>query len=546
MLSDASFDYFDNLLEDYLSEKPDMKSFSIGQSVFPLIHVHSEDDFSDSGQGSPGSSASTRLSNSPDPISNWESNIERSIWGSILDDLPDEILSTEIDNHLNNLQNALIHENDIVLENVINSLDDESCLLTMCTKEILNNIETDQNYVSNTESHEKISPTSNDFNLSISNESDEVEKSVQLLPLLQNFLQNSNIKVGKNVFFIQKNQVATSTPSASHHSDIAIQQVNISTPTVFSQKSSLQNLIGLSKNSTLNDKRDEILTSVSKIKNVKQRSNIEDHNYVNDVARDAIGTNSEKQGSILKLTDEEKRLLELENVVLPENFGLTKDEEKILKKVRRKIKNKQSAMESRRRRKDYIDSLEQRVKNCTDINLTLKKKVDSLTDENKSLLKQLKELQKFFSTSVQQSHNTKKGTCLAVLALTFGLLFLPFNSMPGNILKSSTEAPNQANVFRSRTLLHLKKQKDYEAFENDAVLPHSDIYNRTYLTSDFKVFSEEMRNKIEQLLTEDSGSNLLKTTLDVYMNSIKLSRDWELKKLDPINVLEFHQDDVSY
>ncbi|XP_065672544.1 uncharacterized protein LOC100213735 isoform X4 [Hydra vulgaris] len=486
MLSDASFDYFDNLLEDYLSEKPDMKSFSIGQSVFPLIHVHSEDDFSDSGQGSPGSSASTRLSNSPDPISNWESNIERSIWGSILDDLPDEILSTEIDNHLNNLQNALIHENDIVLENVINSLDDESCLLTMCTKEILNNIETDQNYV------------------------------------------------------------ATSTPSASHHSDIAIQQVNISTPTVFSQKSSLQNLIGLSKNSTLNDKRDEILTSVSKIKNVKQRSNIEDHNYVNDVARDAIGTNSEKQGSILKLTDEEKRLLELENVVLPENFGLTKDEEKILKKVRRKIKNKQSAMESRRRRKDYIDSLEQRVKNCTDINLTLKKKVDSLTDENKSLLKQLKELQKFFSTSVQQSHNTKKGTCLAVLALTFGLLFLPFNSMPGNILKSSTEAPNQANVFRSRTLLHLKKQKDYEAFENDAVLPHSDIYNRTYLTSDFKVFSEEMRNKIEQLLTEDSGSNLLKTTLDVYMNSIKLSRDWELKKLDPINVLEFHQDDVSY
>ncbi|XP_047139749.1 cyclic AMP-responsive element-binding protein 3-like protein 3 isoform X1 [Hydra vulgaris] len=543
MLSDAPFDYFDNLFEDYLSEKPDMKSFSIGQSVFPLTHVHSEDDFSDSGHGSPGSCVSTRLSNSPDPISNWESNIERSIWGSILDDLPDEILSTEIDNHLNNFQNASRHENDIVLENVINSLDDESCLLTMCTKEILNNIETDENY--DTKSQEKISPTSNDFNLSISNESDEVEKSVQLLPFLQNFLQNSSIKVGENVFFIQKNQVATSTPSASHYSDIAVQQVNISTPTVFSQKFSLQNLAGLSKTSTLNDKQNEILTSVSKIKNAKQPNNIEDHNYFNGVARDAIGTNSEKQESMLKLTDEEKRLLELENVVLPENFGLTKDEEKILKKVRRKIKNKQSAMESRRRRKEYIDSLEQRVKNCTDINLTLKKKVDSLTDENKSLLKQLKELQKFFSTSVQQSHNTKKGTCFAVLALTFGLLFLPFNSMSGNILKSSTEVPNQANVFRSRTLLHLKKQNNYEAFENDAVLPHSDIYNRTYLTSDFKVFSEEMRNKIEQLLTEDSGSNLLKTTLDVYMNSIKLSRNWELKKLDPINVLEFHQDDVS-
>ena len=45
-------------------------------------------------------------------------------------------------------------------------------------------------------------------------------------------------------------------------------------------------------------------------------------------------------GPNLVLTDEEKELLELENVVIPEGVALTKEEEKVLKKVRRKIKNK--------------------------------------------------------------------------------------------------------------------------------------------------------------------------------------------------------------
>ncbi|GFT07362.1 cyclic AMP-responsive element-binding protein 3-like protein 1 [Nephila pilipes] len=96
---------------------------------------------------------------------------------------------------------------------------------------------------------------------------------------------------------------------------------------------------------------------------------------------------------VLQLTDEEKRTLLAEGYHIPQKLPLTKAEERSLKKIRRKIKNKISAQESRRKKKEYMDALEKKVEVLSSENSEYKKKLDSLEGNNKSLLSQLQNLQ---------------------------------------------------------------------------------------------------------------------------------------------------------
>ncbi|KAM9852551.1 cyclic AMP-responsive element-binding protein 3-like protein 4 isoform 2-T3 [Aulostomus maculatus] len=125
----------------------------------------------------------------------------------------------------------------------------------------------------------------------------------------------------------------------------------------------------------------------------------------------------------LQLTEEEQKLLSEEGVSLPSNLPLTKAEERILKKVRRKIRNKQSAQDSRRRRREYIDGLESRAAACSAQNKELRWTVEQLEKRNMSLLAQLRQLQSLIKQTVSKGAQTS--TCLLIILVSLGLIIMP-------------------------------------------------------------------------------------------------------------------------
>ncbi|XP_020847377.1 cyclic AMP-responsive element-binding protein 3-like protein 4 isoform X2 [Phascolarctos cinereus] len=130
----------------------------------------------------------------------------------------------------------------------------------------------------------------------------------------------------------------------------------------------------------------------------------------------------------LFLTDEEKRLLGQEGVSLPYHLPLTKAEERVLKKVRRKIRNKQSAQDSRRRKKEYIDGLETRVAACSVQNQQLQKKLQELERHNVSLVAELQQLQALIAQTSNKAAQTSTYVLILILSLTLIILpsFSPF------------------------------------------------------------------------------------------------------------------------
>ncbi|KAM6436806.1 cyclic AMP-responsive element-binding protein 3-like protein 2 [Liasis olivaceus] len=167
----------------------------------------------------------------------------------------------------------------------------------------------------------------------------------------------------------------------------------------------------------------------------------------------------------LILTEEEKRTLIAEGYPIPTKLPLTKAEEKALKKIRRKIKNKISAQESRRKKKEYMDSLEKRVESCSTENSELRKKVEVLENTNRTLLQQLQRLQTMVAGKVSRSckaASTQTGTCLMVVVLCFAIILGSFSQSYGpnsSITKAvlptqhSTPESYTASIVRSRSLL---------------------------------------------------------------------------------------------
>ncbi|CAJ1054552.1 cyclic AMP-responsive element-binding protein 3-like protein 2 [Xyrichtys novacula] len=174
----------------------------------------------------------------------------------------------------------------------------------------------------------------------------------------------------------------------------------------------------------------------------------------------------------LILTEEERRTLVAEGYPVPTKLPLTKAEEKALKKIRRKIKNKISAQESRRKKKEYMDTLEKKVETCSNENHELRRKVETLECNNKSLLQQLQSLQAMVAGKVSKScrvAGTQTSSCLMVVVLCFALFlgsFYPSSLTPGSTITETGLTSKQLGVqdsytatVKSRSLLSIMEDE---------------------------------------------------------------------------------------
>ncbi len=86
-----------------------------------------------------------------------------------------------------------------------------------------------------------------------------------------------------------------------------------------------------------------------------------------------------------------------EGVDMPSHLPLTREEERALRTVRRKIRNKISAKNSRLKKQEYVTGLEQRVKLCSRENRSLRGSVDSLKSQNRHLVLELRRLRSWIA-----------------------------------------------------------------------------------------------------------------------------------------------------
>uniref|UniRef100_A0A8C9QGU5 cAMP responsive element binding protein 3 n=1 Tax=Spermophilus dauricus TaxID=99837 RepID=A0A8C9QGU5_SPEDA len=186
---------------------------------------------------------------------------------------------------------------------------------------------------------------------------------------------------------------------------------------------------------------------------------------------------TEQEIARLILTEEEKRLLEKEGLTLPRTLPLTKMEEQVLKRVRRKIRNKRSAQESRRKKKVYVGGLENRVLKYTAQNLELQNKVQLLEEQNLSLLDQLRKLQ---AMVIEISNKTSSSsTCVLVLLFSFCLLLVPamYSSDTRGSLPAEHVVFRQLRALPSRDLHQLElpaQQSDVQKDNTNQLLDSSE------------------------------------------------------------------------
>ncbi|XP_044256413.1 uncharacterized protein LOC123006192 isoform X2 [Tribolium madens] len=214
----------------------------------------------------------------------------------------------------------------------------------------------------------------------------------------------------------------------------------------------------------------------------------------------------------VKLTAEEKRLLEKEGIQLPAYHPLTKLEDRELKRIRRKIRNKISAQDSRKRKKEYVDGLEEKVRRGSEENRNLMQRVKELQKKNKTLMAHINKLQSLIFNST--SSKATPSTCLMIVMLSVLLVSLPNIRLSQMNKELSTE---QEQITISRSLLSTKKVEDDGLNMEEFFIFNKDdegVDNENNTENEFFKAVEEMESKYENMNFEKDNSD------DNFFNSL--------------------------
>lgn len=103
--------------------------------------------------------------------------------------------------------------------------------------------------------------------------------------------------------------------------------------------------------------------------------------------------NKKDKNTPIRLNRDEMRVYRKEGIRLPQKFPLSRIDEHNLKLVRRKIRNRMSAQESRKRKKNYVAELEAKVKAFSVEKNGFLKKIEQLEAQNMIFVNQLNQFQ---------------------------------------------------------------------------------------------------------------------------------------------------------
>ena len=197
---------------------------------------------------------------------------------------------------------------------------------------------------------------------------------------------------------------------------------------------------------------------------------------------------------------------------------LSLEEEKKLKKERRLLKNRESAQQSRQRKKAYVENMEKEIRKLKDENSKLKNENNSIKNLYFGLLQQTNYLRTAPTATIQPLVNIKKptavqtGVALFIILFSFGIFLNTFGMQNSNEFLSTSS--NNINHFHIGKTLKQHNVVNFEPMIEDSTLltiqsdvsnfgDHPINFNTESINNNFQIYPQIQPNKRSKISVID-------------------------------------------